>query len=339
MAMKINPPDFSKCKSYERYKQELKAWRIVTDLPKKKQGIAIALSLPEDGDETGIREKVFEELELEDLERDTGLDTLIAFFDKNLGKDDVADLFEKFEDFEDYGRGKETSIMEYIKNFDQKYNRLVKLNMSLPVSILAFKLLKRANITKEQRMLVLTGMDFNKKETLFDQAKASLKKLLGDSSTSTKSSQPAVKLEPSFLAENEEALLAAGYVRKHVGFTNIRGGGYNCKSRGYNDFSTRGRNMHGGFAGTSGQRLGKSLNPVGGNGKPMLCKSCGSFRHLLSECPHSYENMPQVHWTDAQETDFKDIYMVKMPLKVRCYSPVAKTECITWVLRHGTVLY
>ena len=136
MAMKIDPPDLRKCKTYERYKQELKAWRLVTEGPKKKQGIAIALSLPADGDEeTGIREKVFEELELEDLEKDTGLDTLMTFFDKHLGKDNVADSFEKFEDFEDCSRQLETSIVEYIKNFDKKYNRLVKLNMSLPASI------------------------------------------------------------------------------------------------------------------------------------------------------------------------------------------------------------
>ena len=57
MAMKINPPDFKGSRSYERYKQELVACAEVTDVEKKKQGIAIALTLPtEDG--SGIREKV-----------------------------------------------------------------------------------------------------------------------------------------------------------------------------------------------------------------------------------------------------------------------------------------
>ena len=59
----------------------------VTDVLKKKQAIAIALSLPADGEEaTGIREKAFDELDLEELEKNTGLDTLINFFDKHLGK-------------------------------------------------------------------------------------------------------------------------------------------------------------------------------------------------------------------------------------------------------------
>ena len=32
MAMKINPLDFKKGKSYERYNKELLAWRVVTEI-------------------------------------------------------------------------------------------------------------------------------------------------------------------------------------------------------------------------------------------------------------------------------------------------------------------
>jgi hypothetical protein len=80
MAMRINPPDF-KFKSYERYK---------TEVDKKKQAIAIALSLPEE-DESGIREKVFDEMDLAPLNADDGLKKLIAFLDKKLGKDELTD--------------------------------------------------------------------------------------------------------------------------------------------------------------------------------------------------------------------------------------------------------
>ena len=37
--------------------------------------------------------------------------------------------------------------------------------------------------------------------------------------------------------------------------------------------------------------LGKKINPIGANRKPLLCNSCGSSRHLLAECPDSWENM------------------------------------------------
>ena len=56
--------------------------------------MAIALSLPED-DNTKIREKVFGQISLGDLKKDDGLDILIAFLDRHLKKDDLADSLEK----------------------------------------------------------------------------------------------------------------------------------------------------------------------------------------------------------------------------------------------------
>ena len=54
------PPSFSEAKPYNRWVDEIKVWQTVTELDKKKQGPAIALSLPEN--EGTIRDKVFSEL-------------------------------------------------------------------------------------------------------------------------------------------------------------------------------------------------------------------------------------------------------------------------------------
>ena len=68
------------------------------------------------------------------------------------------------------------TVKSYIQIFYQRYHRLIKLNMTLPKPVLAFKLLKGANIMKEQRMLLLTGLDYNDKDKT--KAKKSLKKYL-----------------------------------------------------------------------------------------------------------------------------------------------------------------
>ena len=47
--------------------------------------------------------------------------------------------------------------------------------MKLPSEILAFKPLRKANIGKEEKMLVLTGMNYANKETLYEEAKTSLR--------------------------------------------------------------------------------------------------------------------------------------------------------------------
>ena len=181
MATKIDVPQYKYDKTYEQFKKEIIAWRLVTDLRPEKQGIVVALSLPEN-DSLGIREKVFEEIRVEDLNKDGGLDILIAFFDKHLGKDDLEIALEKFEDFEDYSRQSEENISQYIANFDQKYNRIKAEKITLPSEILAFKLLRRAGISRAEKLLVLTGMDYSEKASLFDQAKKSLKRFVGEGS-------------------------------------------------------------------------------------------------------------------------------------------------------------
>ena len=55
--------------------------------------------------------------------------TLTDYLDKNLGKDDLVDSLETFEDFEDYTRSGQ-SINDYVAEFDQKYNKLCKLKWS-----------------------------------------------------------------------------------------------------------------------------------------------------------------------------------------------------------------
>ena len=61
------------------------------------------------------------------------------------------------------------SITEHTASFDSRYRKIEKLNMKLPSEILAFKL------RKEEKMLVLTRMIYANKETLYEEAKTSLK--------------------------------------------------------------------------------------------------------------------------------------------------------------------
>lgn len=296
MAMKIQPPNFQRSKTYERYKQELQAWRQVTEIDPKKQAIAIALTLPED-DSTGIREKVFDELTPDEMGGDKGLDKLIEFLDAKLAKDDLADSLEKFEDFEDFNRTKGQSVTDYISKFDQKYNRLVKLRITLPQEILAFKLLRRANITKEEKLLVLTGMDYSMKATLYDQAKKSLKKFKGDQAVGGDSKNIAIKLEPAYLAEHEEALMAAGYIHQSRAQWNPRGRGIPGRGRG----RWRGAGPRGPI---QDRTRGRPVNPTGQDGRVARCFACGSYRHMLANCPESWENQAKVNCVkdDAQLT-------------------------------------
>ena len=78
---------------------ELTAWTYVTDLDKEKQGIAVALSLPEN-DSSQIRDKVFSELKIEDLNANDGVDILIRFMDNVFKKDELTDMYEQYTNFD-----------------------------------------------------------------------------------------------------------------------------------------------------------------------------------------------------------------------------------------------
>ena len=208
--MKINLSKFEG-KTYEQYRIELTAWHGVTDLDQSKQGIAIALSFPEQ-DEHKLREQVFSELSINDLKTEDGFDILLAFLDRKLQKDDISDSWEKFNDFDEYCKEPSQSISDFISTFDQKYNKILRKQMKLPSEILAFKLLKQAKLTNEERLLVLTGMDYNNRDWLYDQAKKSLRKFKGDQVKPISKNSETIKFDPTFLSQHEEALAAAGYI-------------------------------------------------------------------------------------------------------------------------------
>ena len=210
MSMKINLPKFQG-KTCEQYRIELTAWREVTDLDKSKQSIAIALSFPEQ-DEHKLCEKVFSELSINDLETESGFDILLDFPDRILQKDDISDSWEKFNDFDEYCKEPSQSISDFISTFDQKFNKILQKQMKLPSEILAFKLLKQAKLTNEERLLVLTGMDYNNRDQLYDQAKKSLRKFKGDQVNPLSKNSETIKFNPTFLSQYEEALAAAGYI-------------------------------------------------------------------------------------------------------------------------------
>ncbi|ESO88643.1 hypothetical protein LOTGIDRAFT_165427 [Lottia gigantea] len=287
----------------EKDYNKLLAWAEVTNLSAEKKGTAVALSLPEPREEQNraeedrpeifkIRGQVFDQIPLESLKVENGLQTLIDFLDENLGKDDLVDCLEKYEEFDSYTRKDNSTIGEYIAEFNIRYRRIEKKKINLPPEILAYQLVKRAKLSEDEKLLVLTGMNYSSRETLYEQAKTSLKKFKGWEMNRSTSTKPAIKLEPAFLAEHEEALNMSGYVRRDSSYN--RGGYRGNNSRGCRGGYIRGnvqRGAQGRFSGTSIQKVTKKINDPGPDGNPLRCPSCGSYRHLMADCPDSYENM------------------------------------------------
>ena len=155
---------------------------------------------------------------------------------------------------------------------------------------------------------------------MYEEAKKSLKKFKGDSKSN--SSSGVFKVEPTFLAENEEALRAAGYVKGKRG---KQGGGDRDETwrpwgprrgeSGVQEFPRteyRRQGTRGGYHPTeSGSQISqpsdrnkKKYNPLGPDGRTLTCKSCGSYRHLLPACPDSWENMAKIKIAEEKHAVF-----------------------------------
>ena len=281
MASKYNitPPDLNECKSYEAYKRELSAWAAVTELAKVKQGNYVVLSLPNKSKfGNDLKERAFECISAEDLVKEDGLERVKEFLNKELGKNAVDDVIEKWDEFDNCKKTDSQSLEDFINDFEVKYNRIKATGTKLPEEILAYMLMKRAGLKHIEKMLILSRIDIEDKTNLFKDVKTNMKNILGKR-LQDKVNEDQIRLEPTFLAQNEDVLATHGYYRN-------RAGTYPFKSNKQNkNFKKQGKFQQ--------SKDKKPLNPLGKDGKPYLCKSCGSFRHLVAQCPDSFENSKQ----------------------------------------------
>lgn len=168
------PPAFEEKKSYESWKNEVEMWILVTELDKKKQALAVALSL------TGRARDTALEIAAADLNKDGGMKTLLDALDGVFLKEEKDRAYDAYTDFDRIRREKEVSMADYIVNFEQRYNKMRKFDMALPDAVLAFKLLDTANLDVKDKQLALTACS----TLTFASMKSALKRIFGDNTES-----------------------------------------------------------------------------------------------------------------------------------------------------------
>uniref|UniRef100_A0AAV2KYC4 Integrase catalytic domain-containing protein n=1 Tax=Knipowitschia caucasica TaxID=637954 RepID=A0AAV2KYC4_KNICA len=145
------PPKFDEARPYECWKNEVSIWRLVTELDKTKQALAVALGLEGRARETAL------EISVVDLNKDDGMETLLAKLDAVFLIEEKDRAYEAYSHFDSITKGSALSMADYIIDFEQRYNRMKKYNMTLPDAVLAFKLLDTACLEEKSRQLALTA--------------------------------------------------------------------------------------------------------------------------------------------------------------------------------------
>ena len=265
---KIATPVFDDTVRLDQYETEVRAWCKVTSVEVEKRAIVLVLAMPDKKNE------ILESVNSDDLSVAGGVDILLKHLKDNYGKDELLESLEMYEDFRKFERSSNQSIGEFCSGFESRKKRIENKGIKFPEEILAFELIRNANISKSERKLVLTGLNLAEKKGMYKDAITSLKKFLGEGYTESKSEFDCdnIKVEPAYAAWNR----------------NFRG---NFRGRSNEFRGNRGQRYNRGYRGARGARTNESINPIGRDGSRLKCFRCNATNHLIFQCPLRYNNV------------------------------------------------
>lgn len=227
--------------------------------------MTVALSFPEGSE---VRSKSFEEVDVEKLAEENGLETLFKQLDDWYKKDEMSAAYEAWTGFDCYKKEKDDTMEKYILEFARRNAALGKYNVSIPKCILAFKLVDSAGLEVKDKQIVLTAVSFSDPDKMFDSMQQALKKFFGSqevlsleaaSRNNNVSEPPAVTVKPEPVFNTEEVAVVTG---KGRGTLRDRGRGFNANK-------------------------GEQRNAVNKYARVRKCYVCGSEHHLSPPCPKS----------------------------------------------------
>ena len=147
-------PSLNSGADFEIWVHQVEIWQYVTDLEVKKQGPAIYLALE------GPARQACSNVDVKELHTENGVEIIIEKLKSLHAKYVIQAAFMAYDNFTRPGS---MSILDYINKFDQLYEVIKKYQIELPDGVLAYRLLKSANISKEKQQLAratLTELTF-----------------------------------------------------------------------------------------------------------------------------------------------------------------------------------
>lgn len=151
------------------------------------------------------------------------------------------------------------------------------------------KLLKNSGLSKDEQSLVLTGMNFDQKDKLYDDAKKSLQKFKGNfiSSSTSRSDITVVSATPEAAIKLEPAWMSSGSIQQ----PQCEEEAYVSSGRGQRprrgQYQRFGRDNRRNIPSSNNRGDNSRTNPTGQDGNTLLCRKCGSFMHFVRDCPHA----------------------------------------------------
>ena len=270
------PPKLNNDCNYETWKEDVKIWCEFTDLDEKKRALAIHLTL------TGRARIASSEVGVEELKKETGVETLIAKLDTLFLPEKERRQFSAFNNLYSLRRT-DCLVKNFIAEFEHQYFKFQQEGMNLPDPVIAFMLLSSCNLSETEVHLVMSALN----KVTYEGMKGIIMRIFGSDMktmnlSNNNNSTVEIKNEPTFASveNNEEsALYGRGSWR-----------GNNARGRARIATRWRGRGNRGVSTAPDYNNANRRSNPVGNDGQVSRCLVCDSKFHWARECPHSYES-------------------------------------------------
>ena len=144
------PPSFNrKTDDYLRWKRKVKLWLSITDVNKRKHCGLIFFHLDEQ-----TQDDILDLASVDDLTSDDGVLKLLEHLSDIFRQDPELLAIEEYEEFQSFRRPDHVSVIEYCRQFHRRYKKIENAGTKLADSILTYKLLESANLSKYDEQLV-----------------------------------------------------------------------------------------------------------------------------------------------------------------------------------------
>ena len=154
----LKVPEFiSEKKNFKTWEADIRMWGALTPLRDEQKAQFVALNL--EGHSSGIKENILASIS-EEIRQAGGMEALIAFVKGIYDVEEMKEVFDDYEEFEDIKRKEGESVKEFLPRWDMATAKCNKHEIKLPDVVRAFKLLKSINIPKEDLRIVMTGIDY-----------------------------------------------------------------------------------------------------------------------------------------------------------------------------------
>ena len=192
-----SPPVLDDETNYDNFKKEVEIWILLVggDLQKKQLGPALFKAIRP----RKAKDKVLE-LEVKDIGAEDGITRIIQKLDEIYLLDKDQRIYIALDSFETYKRDQKMNMTEFVSEFEVKHNKIKQYDCVLPDGVLAYKLLKAANLTESQEQLCRATIGQWSYANMITQLKRIFDNVLSNN-TITSNNAVTVKVEPVNWAE------------------------------------------------------------------------------------------------------------------------------------------